>query len=65
MTYTYVELNVSESTYNEVKQLLEEAGYGHCFMEEGAINMHGMALVLAPQEVRLDDMPVPLKPSDV
>jgi hypothetical protein len=49
MTYTYVELEVSAATYDEIALKLREAGYTHAFDErrEGppAIDMHGIALV--------------------
>lgn len=53
MTHTYAELEVSSGTYNEVKKLLTDAGYGHAFMEDGAIDMHGIGLTKkeAPKSV--------------
>ena len=47
MTYTYSILHVSQSTYQEVRDLLVKAGYHHAFHEhEGdeCIDMHGIAL---------------------
>lgn len=43
MTYTYVILQVSEETYNEIKDKLKAADYGHAF-DNGVIDMHGIAL---------------------
>ncbi len=43
-TYTYVELEVSKGTYDEVKYLLTQAGYDHCFSEVGSIDLSGIAL---------------------
>jgi len=45
-THTYVTLPVSRATYDEVTKLLRAAEYDHCF-EDGEIDMHGLALVLA------------------
>ena len=50
-TYTYVTLEVSESTYYEIYDRLREAGYDHCFNKSDSgskapdIDMHGLALV--------------------
>lgn len=44
-TYTYVTLEVSESTYNEISDKLRAAQYDHCFDGE-TIDMHGIALEL-------------------
>lgn len=49
-THTFVELEVSQRTHDEVKGLLEEAGYDHAFMPGGIIDMHGLGLIVpAPQ----------------
>jgi len=45
-THTYVELEVSATTFNEVWKALSEAGYQHAFMNELTIDMQGIALVL-------------------
>jgi len=55
MTYTYVLMDVSESTYQEIKQKLEAAGYDHALhasddSREVVLDMHGIAL-------RLDSKP--------
>lgn len=48
MTHTYVVLEVSSSAYEEIKELLEKAGYDHVFHKESKdvtlIDMHGIAL---------------------
>lgn len=44
MTYTFVKLEVSDDTYNEIKEKLIEAGYASQ-IEEGIIDMHGIALI--------------------
>lgn len=45
MSYTFVELEVSEETYKEIWELLAIAGYHHVFLD-GAIDMKGIALVM-------------------
>lgn len=45
MTHTYVELEVSAAVYDEVAKKLRDAKYDHCFQKDGAIDMHGLALV--------------------
>jgi hypothetical protein len=48
-THTYVELEVSESTYKEIREKLLLADYHHCFEVRdhgtGPIDMHGLALI--------------------
>lgn len=44
-THTYVTLEVSEATWNEIAAKLREAGYDHVFGDGGEIDMHGLALV--------------------
>ncbi len=51
MTYTYALMDVSESTYNEIKKKLEDAGYQHAFHDDHdgdgmVLDMHGIALKL-------------------
>ena len=51
MTYTFAKLEVSQSTYDEVRAKLVEAGYEHAFGmddEVELIDMHGIALVPSP-----------------
>lgn len=46
-THTYVTLEVSNSTYAEIRKKLLEAGYDdHIWHVSGEIDMHGLALVL-------------------
>lgn len=44
MTHTFATLEVSDNLYEEVAAKLKEAGYDHAFMEDGAIDMHGIGL---------------------
>lgn len=44
-THTYVELEISKAAYDEIAGKLKAAGYDHVFMEDGAIDMHGLALI--------------------
>lgn len=50
MTHTFAELEVSAAAYDEIRKLLEEAGYQHAFMEDGVIDMHGIGLTKADLE---------------
>lgn len=45
VTHTYVTLAISQAAYTEIRAKLEAAGYGHAFMEDGEIDMHGLAVV--------------------
>lgn len=45
MSHTYALLEVSSAAYDEVRAKLSEAGYSHAFADDGAIDMHGIALV--------------------
>lgn len=45
--HTYVELELSHSAYNEITRKLREVGYDHAFMDDGAIDMHGLAVTRA------------------
>lgn len=63
VTHTFAELEVSPAAYDEIRGLLEAAGYQHAFLDGGAIDMHGIGLVrgeAAPPEAdallqRLED----------
>lgn len=50
VTHTFVKLEVSAATYNEIAHKLNTAGYAHVFIyqDEGPplINMHGIGLQL-------------------
>lgn len=50
MTYTYALLDVSGPTYDEIAAKLRAAEYDHAFHEDGAIDMHGIALVRVTQK---------------
>lgn len=57
VTHTYVLLEVSREAYDEIRGLLEEAGYQHAF-EKGlngreAIDMHGIALQAKASDLEL------------
>lgn len=43
-THTYVVMNVTRGTYDEVARKMRDAGYDHVFGEDGEIDMHGVAL---------------------
>ncbi len=47
VTHTYATLAVSAAAYDEIRQKLEDAEYQHAFMDDGAIDMHGIAIVKA------------------
>jgi hypothetical protein len=43
-THTNVLVEVSDSAFYEIHNILKKAGYEHCFQEDGSIDMHGLAL---------------------
>ena len=47
-TRTFVEMEVSKRTFDEIAGKLREAGYHHAFLDDPGtvIDMHGIALVL-------------------
>lgn len=49
MTYTYVEMPVSEKTYQEIRHNLVTAGYFQAIHGQ-ALDMHGIALIPLPSE---------------
>lgn len=53
MTYTYALLEVSREAYQEIRRKLEDAGYAHTIGSDGAIDMHGLALVRLAQDVNI------------
>lgn len=57
-TRTFATMEVSRSTYNEVRQKFVDAGYGAAALIDGAIDMHGVALVLD-----CADEPAPAQPT--
>jgi ribA/ribD-fused uncharacterized protein len=48
MTHTYVVMDVSQQTYDEVRANLRAAGYEHAIGQAGDLDMHGLALALNP-----------------
>lgn len=51
MTYTRALIKVSISAYDEIKAILERAGYHHAIDRvSGVIDMHGLALVSDPDK---------------
>lgn len=49
-TYTFVELELSPAAYDEIRAKLEAASYGHAIGVDGALDMHGLAVVRGPEE---------------
>ena len=46
-THTFVTLELSPSSFNEIKTKLEKAGYQHCFIEQDdelVIDMNGIGI---------------------
>lgn len=46
-THTFATLELSAAAYQEIAEKFRAAGYNHAFMEDGAIDMHGVAVVPA------------------
>lgn len=47
MPYTYVLIEVSKATFDEIEKKLRDAGYEHAIDDDsGMLDMHGLALVL-------------------
>jgi hypothetical protein len=44
-THTYVTMEISSAAWEEIAQKMREAGYDHVFMDDGEIDMHGIAVV--------------------
>lgn len=64
-TRTYVEMELSPSSYDEIAQKMREADYGHAFLSGvfgGAIDMHGLAIVRAAEESAIVAGSVTLSP---
>lgn len=54
-SHTLATLEVSLTTFNEIKALFEEAGYDHVFLEDGKmIDMTGVGLVPPPTPDKVD-----------
>jgi len=58
VTHTYALLKVSFSTYDEIAAYLRAAGYDHAF-HDGAIDMHGIALIKEEREQAAQTYEVP------
>jgi hypothetical protein len=43
-THTFVTLDLSEATFNEIKERFEEVGYDQAFLDDGLIDMNGIAV---------------------
>lgn len=50
MSHTYATLEVSAAAYDEIAQLVRDAGHGDAIQPDGAIDMHGIALLRAPEQ---------------
>lgn len=55
MTYTYAIMEVSKETFEEIKGILLNAGYGHAvhersYDEREVLDMRGIALAVKPEE---------------
>jgi hypothetical protein len=48
VSHTYVELPLSRAAFEEIKAKLKAAAYGHAFIDDQTIDMHGLAVV--PEE---------------
>jgi hypothetical protein len=57
MAHTYAIVEVSKEVYKEIRGKLEEAGYGHA-VEDGIMDMHGLALKVAEEPVIVRDCEV-------
>jgi len=62
VTHTCAQLEVSRRTYDEISELLRDAGYDEAFMQDGTIDMHGIGLIpMKPPRVK-DSYPEPSQP---
>lgn len=61
MTHTYAKLPVSYAAFDEIYNRLLDAGYHHCFLDNGAIDMHGLALINEDEE----ELPLCLMGTDI
>jgi hypothetical protein len=65
MSRTLVKMKVSGTTFNEIAADLRAAGYDHCFLRDGNIDMSGIALEVDSErplppgmvEVNPEDLP--------
>ena len=53
-TRTVAVMEVSDSTYREIRELFERAGYDHALLHDGSLDMHGIAIApkVEPEEPR-------------
>lgn len=47
-THTYVVLDIDPEAFADISKKLRDAGYDHCFMPDGEIDMHGIAIAPDP-----------------
>jgi hypothetical protein len=61
-THTYAVLELSKAAHEEIATKLRAAGYDHSFMEDGVIDMHGIAVALEkePKHEQTHETPRPL-----
>lgn len=57
MTHTYAVLELSRAAVEEIRRKFEEAGYQHAFLEDGVIDMHGIA-VRAREDIDMHEIAV-------
>ena len=55
-THTYAVLEISDAAYQEIATMLRSAGYDHAFMDNGKIDMHGLAVASVNQGNVDDDI---------
>jgi hypothetical protein len=56
-THTYAELELSKVAYDEIAAKLRDAGYDHAFMDDGAIDMHGIGVTCERTETEKKFLP--------
>lgn len=61
-THTFVVLELSQASYNEIWHTLEAADYKHAIHADGTIDMHGLAVV-AKESPMLPPTPEQLAPT--
>lgn len=55
-THTFATMEVSQATYDEIKQKLLEADYHHAFVD-GHLDMHGIGLAVAEAPKKISKCP--------
>lgn len=53
-THTYAILEVPSDVYESIAWRLREAGYIHVFMQDGEIDMHGIAIQKEPVTIMIN-----------